>query len=593
MVRCLLGYYHIAGPMCRTELEAESPHSSDGNNTWSCPGCRRDITSFACDMCGIRRNIVVAYNVTAAPLFDMVDSLFFALLSYHNRVARGDGSASPAEKEALSTSITAVLVSREMQAVTGANWAIRDAVAHLLHSAFHGERNFSFESSWMDTGSQAMYAMLVDRLTSKLQQMESEGGEVWSIERPVIASVAAPQQWECSLCEKIHDSTVQTCECGVDQRVMNLATEDDTETMFMEAEILTFRSLDLATGRVNIDGRANALASVRKDTARFLNSSLVKSLETRGWKVRIQFSSFLNSLQNGKTNIPFESEFVDTNSIGLYACFIRRMVSKIAVKSAECPEYSSVTIGLPVKPEQSQDDMNFEDLSAQQYFVHPNTEGFLRTNKRTLLLIARLIAEGSGPQSWEAITGVVLPQFNRGGWIVANAVSLMRRGMRDLHTLAGGLDPGSQAVIEVILRKVIALEQAAAEKSGEVNEDDMPPVPLMTRQVSVGTEARNVLADLRSRMSEDEYKKVVLFLLKTLKHIISDQSNLYYRRLKKDAPLIAELVLPHDEVMSVLTALGFVDDGNVLFLKSVNRDHLLRAQTVITDLVRAAGIDVL
>jgi hypothetical protein len=579
--------------MCRTELEAETPQSSDGNNTWNCPGCRRDIDSFACDMCGIRRNIVVAYTVTAAPLFDMVDSLFFALLSYHNRVARGDGSASSAELEALSTSITAVLGSREMQAVVGANWAIRDAVAHLLHSAFHGERNFSFESSWMDAGSRGMYAMLVDRLTSKLQQMESDGGEGWSIERPVIASVAAPQQWQCMLCEKTHESAVQTCECGVDQKVIHLAAEDDCQTMFLEAEMLTFRSLDISTGRVGSDGRASALAAVRKDTARFLNSSLVKSLETRGWKVRIQFSSFLNALQNGKLKIPFESEFVDTNSIGLYACFIRQMIAKIDDKLGECPEYSAVSIGCPVRAEQT-DEMNFEDLSAQQYFVHPNTEGFLRTNKKTLLLIARLIAEGSGPQSWEAITGVVLPQFTRGGWIVANAVSLMRRGMRDLQTLAGDLDAGSRSVIEAILRKVIALEKAAAEKGVEGDcDEEMPPTPMMTRQVSVGTEAKNVLADLHSRMPADLYKKVILFLLKTLKHIIADQSNLYYRRLKKDAPLIAELVLPNEEVMAVLTALGFVDDGNVLFLRSVNRDHLLRAQTVVADLVRAAGIDVL
>ncbi|CAE7739262.1 unnamed protein product, partial [Symbiodinium microadriaticum] len=195
----------------------------------------------------------------------------------------------------------------------------------------------------------------------------------------------------------------------------------------------------------------------------------------------------------------------------------------------------------------------------------------------------------------EAITDVVLPQFARGGWMIANAVGLMRRGMRDLQTLAGDLDAGSQAVIEAILRKVIVLEQAAAEDSKESDENDMPPVPVATmqRQASVGTESRNVMQSLQSRLCAEEFKRVLLFLLKTLKHISHDQGNINYRRLKKDAPLIAELVLPNDEVMCVLTAVGFVMEQDVIFLRSVNRDSIVRAFAVISELAREISIDVL
>ena len=170
----------------------------------------------------------------------------------------------------------------------------------------------------------------------------------------------------------------------------------------------------------------------------------------------------------------------------------------------------------------------------------------------------------------------------------------MRRGMRDLQTLAGDLDAGSQAVIEAILRKVIALEQAAA--SGEdckEEEDAMPPVPTIQRQSSVGTEAKNVMLSLQNRLPPEEFKKVMIFLLKTLKHISADQGNINYRRLKKSAPVIAELVLPNEEVMCVLTAVGFVDEKDIIFLRTVNRDSILRALTVVSDFARQAGIDVM
>ena len=403
----LHAYTPTTGPYCRAELEPETPAAGSGNTglgisgPWNCPGCRREVSTFSCDVCGIRRNVIGAANVTAAPLFDMVDSLFFALLSYHNRMARGDSSVSYAELEALSTSIDSVLDSREMQTVTAGNWAIRDAVAHLLQSAYRGERNFSFQSSWMDPGSRALYALLVDRLTSKLQQMEAADGEMWVIERPELVPQQEPTHWSCPLCEKTHESSTQTCPCGVDKKVILLAgsTTDETATVFAQAEALFFRSADICTGNLEGPARQSALATLRRDTAKFLSSSMVQSLEGRGWKFRSQVATFLNAIQNGKRNIPFEREFVDTNSMGLYACFLRKIVSRISELSRTHPEYQSIKIGLP-RADDLTEEMNYEDLTQQQYSVHPNTEGFLRHNKKTLLLIARLIAEGSGPQSW-------------------------------------------------------------------------------------------------------------------------------------------------------------------------------------------------
>jgi hypothetical protein len=164
---------------------------------WTCPGCRRETTAYQCGSCGIRRNVIAAATVTAAPLFDMVDSVFFACLAYHRRKGTDAPVREDYEFQALSASVSSLLNSPELQTVTAASWMIRDAVANLLQGALRGEKSFSFQSSWMDAGSQALYAALVDRLTTKLEQLDSGGDEGWQIERPIITSQLEPPNWQC------------------------------------------------------------------------------------------------------------------------------------------------------------------------------------------------------------------------------------------------------------------------------------------------------------------------------------------------------------------------------------------------------------
>jgi hypothetical protein len=203
MLDTILLYLMALGPLCRAELEADTSQATGlpgMEGPWTCPGCRREMSTFQCTICGIRRNIVGAARVTAAPLFDMVDSLFFACLDYHNRHRHKSGSEKDDyELQALTASVTSLLNSAELQRVTAANWMIRDAVSNLLQGALRGERSFAFQSSWMDPGSQALYAILVDRLTEKLAQLESTSSdhEGWHIERPQIASQLEPPTWQC------------------------------------------------------------------------------------------------------------------------------------------------------------------------------------------------------------------------------------------------------------------------------------------------------------------------------------------------------------------------------------------------------------
>jgi hypothetical protein len=367
-----------------------------------------------------------------------------------------------------------------------------------------------------------------------------------------------------------------------------VASSADVAEVFEKAERLAFRSMDLSLGIVPIGlSKQSELNQLRLDTDAFLKSSLLSQLEIRGWKLRSQLGAFFSSLHRGRREIPFENEFSDRNSIALFAFFVRRIVKKIQDSS----EYAAFNIHLPCVPSPESGGERFEDFSTQQFQVHPNTEGFLRVNQKVLILISRLIADGAEPSSWDALTQVILPQFTRSGWLLANAVSLMRRGVRDLQLLTSDLDAGSQSVVEAILRKVISLENAKLSDAPPSPEDLPPLVPSLTRQLSVGSSAKSSLASLQQRLPDGEFKEVLFNLWQILKNLRSDQSDLGSRRFKKDHPMVVRCLLPHPEAMEVLQGVGFQESGEYLAVSALNRDHVLRTLTVLTELASSLGLE--
>ena len=175
----------LIGPMCRKQLEPEVPVGATAE-AWTCPGCRNSLTDFTCSTCGIRRNVISMANTTAAPLFSMVESLFFEILE-HRRVY-GATAEFDAGNRRFVARIEQLARSSEMDAVVNANWVIRDAVRSLLHGAINEENHFGFRSNWMDVNSVALYSILVDRLTTRLSDVDSEK----SIQRPLLSIVNRP-----------------------------------------------------------------------------------------------------------------------------------------------------------------------------------------------------------------------------------------------------------------------------------------------------------------------------------------------------------------------------------------------------------------
>ena len=192
-----------------------------------------------------------------------------------------------------------------------------------------------------------------------------------------------------------------------------------------------------------------------------------------------------------------------------------------------------------------------------------------------------------------AVHDVVLPQFARSGWELENPVSLMKLGVRDLQTITDGLDAGSAAVAEAILRVVLRHERVTVVHGPASGLDDIPALgPPLRRQVSVGTSSKMSMGHLRDRLADDvRYRKVLKFLIKTLRHIQADQSNIEHRRINKESDTVIDLVISNPEAISVLQSVGFKEEEHLFRLVRLNRDCIVRTVSVLIELGEAVGLE--
>ncbi len=168
----------------------------------------------------------------------------------------------------------------------------------------------------------------------------------------------------------------------------------------------------------------------------------------------------------------------------------------------------------------------------------------------------------------------------------------MRQGVRDLRSLTNFMDPGSQAVIEAILRKIIKIEDTYfdAENDQETEEQDsLPPPPSLTRQYSIGTDTRNIIGYLQRKISGEEFKKILDFLVEKLASIRSNPGNINLRRIKKTSNEYCSYVSQHSEVAAIMSFVGFVEDEDVLTMIIINKDAVVRTLAVLTQLKDEIG----
>lgn len=614
--------------------------------TWECPSCKNETATFSCMRCGVRRNVVSAATGIAAPLFTKIEHLFFESLKYcklvseqqHHNLSTSSFEEKQDEKDSRNAKdtelsimkeqiyhqIESLLKSTEMESLIQANWLIRDAISHLLKTAMTGNTTFAFQSSWMDNNSMALYILLIDQLTNKMSDADKDRIQ---IERPVIVATTQETRWKCALCSKENMIVDKICVCGVDFKVFGLCQQKDVSELFHEVETFVTRIIHTITTTPTTKNytdkiKTDILLNIHMEIDKFYKVSKLKKLESRGWKLQGMIATLFDKLLAENLEIPFliDSD-ADMNSIGLYAILINQIIAKLESLYVKNPLYNKITI-MPPHADCLPEEYSYEDFEVQVHPVHANANYFLQHNKKLLLAICKQIANGCESKEWvskslccgmnvylnilfimfppnffvslqDTVASLLLPQFNQTGWLISDAITLMRKGMRDLNALTSQGDPGSRAVIEALLRKILKLESVSnSNVSGmekmslnDGNVEMRPCVrPQLTRQLSLSSDCRNALSLLRQQVDQDKFKTIILYLTKLVKNIRSDPANMSHRRLHKENEVVMELILPNPEVISLLNFIGFVNDDDMLFMPTVNRDAVARAFSVLTEL---------
>jgi hypothetical protein len=298
-----------------------------------------------------------------------------------------------------------------MESIIQANWLLRDAVAHLLKTALQGGKSFTFQSSWMDNNSMALYTILVDRLTNKLSDMDKN---IITFEKPVISAPSETSVWECPLCAKENDISSKTCLCGVEMKVLVFSQQRDVAGLFNDIETLFMRIVHTVTAPPRNEPNEESdnikktiLTNLDNEIMRLIRSSKMLSMVSRGWKITQMIENFLKSLLLS-TNIKLEILFTidndsDMNSIGLYAVLVNQIIKKWTSLCERNPPYQKVTIEKP-HADCLPEDYSYENFDLHIFPVHSNTITFLQHHKKLLLAICNQIALGGESQEWVIIT---------------------------------------------------------------------------------------------------------------------------------------------------------------------------------------------
>lgn len=381
--------------------EHASSALAESRGGWQCPGCREECTQFTCERCGIRRNVVTVANGLAANLFARVEEVFFACLDFHhNRTATTDPMEFAAESQALSSRIDDVLNSADMVGLVASNWRIKDAVKNLLCAAHRGVTVLTtdFGDSAPDSGSMALYTMLIDRLEEKVRQRHLEA----SLERPNLAALYGRGDWSCPLCATENNRDTEACSsCKCNYFVVQLSTSTDAKTLMDDAEQYFFQVLDVVTDPSLSDHfRQTALQALKEKTDALWKSEVMERLENRNWQIRISMSYLFAELYSGKHMLSFHiPDRYDINSSGFFAIFIRRLMEKKSKLLSEKPHYAEVSLPTPSAQAMTSSD-DYEPFESQQFHVSDNVRGFLISNKLVLMMVAEKLYMGFDGHGW-------------------------------------------------------------------------------------------------------------------------------------------------------------------------------------------------
>lgn len=557
-----------------------------------------------CERCGADSRAV---RVTQGQQLRPIEKRVVAILKLQQQIqsrapSAGASTGTPSE---VASAVAAFLASPELQAAQRGGWMLEAAFRHILRNV-SSFPTIEVALGTIDSNSAVCVCGLIRNINRAL-----------GVERIVVSdrAVDAPIRGGVApevLVPPAGSWTCPRCECAVEASAGREADEDDDDEMgdeelrglgrlarMLEASQNSCRQCGTGMQVLHRSGDLgpilDALASLfekhRRDgrlsqteVSAFLNGSAITDFTQSGWNLKDACAQMLSPLTGASASvaptgtattastsqpqIEIRLGTVDPNSSGLICCLVKSLNERLALASATSPTVVTILDRVTV--------MNEEDRLVQEFFSptltlqfppRPQTRAFI-SKTPVLVAIAKAIASGGREAEWDGISRVVLPRLERGGWTVSVAVQMMRVGVRDVRTLAQDLDRGSSSVVEFLLFCVNKLEDVEA---------NSPRGPSrMQRQPSIGTLTTQHLQDMVRKMPLSDLKELLPKLRRVLDNIRREPSNAQYRVLKKSNVVVQRLFLSNEEVVGILTSVGFTEFDDRLEIVTVDIDAVSR-----------------
>lgn len=154
----------------------------------------------------------------------------------------------------------------------------------------------------------------------------------------------------------------------------------------------------------------------------------------------------------------------------------------------------------------------------------------------------------------------------------------------------------AQAVVEAILRKVVALEAMLHATTSTGDSDGVGDgnkgasesitttltVAELTTETSMDVATRCLLQELKGEATEAMFKQSLKLLLKCVRALTTAPDALSSRRMRKSTPAVAQCVLnaEHSQLLAIFLRLGFVEEDSFFSLLKLQPDLVSKALSV-------------
>lgn len=218
--------------------------------------------------------------------------------------------------------------------------------------------------------------------------------------------------------------------------------------------------------------------------------------------------------------------------------------------------------------------ITIENLLKQKYIPNENTINLIQTHNKFIYLISKLIVYPGSDEEWNS---TIKAKYNVIRNII-NSIEKMRFFIRDLYTLVEDVeDHQSKALVESIYSIVCEIE--LSHKNNLIDKKIIMKENNFNNDLTLMKHNEyDELKSLKTRLHDctEQYINIITILIKIIRNIINDPSNLKYRILKQKSSIINKYIFSNPEILILLINIGFVivDDNHKTSNLNINNGDL-------------------